>query len=67
MLTRQFAQTAPGPGTGSIDPRDTKAEIAYRHGPGPAMRYATLFPFVFWPNPLQPFTKKTDATSVGAW
>ena len=54
-MTRTFAQSTPDPSINSflIKPEDTVAQTAHRWDPSDApVRYATLHPFIFWPNQL---------------
>ena len=66
MMTRQFhasgvdltereaMQSMPGPGSDSplIAGADIRSHVLYGWDPTPPVRYATLFPMTFRPNPL---------------
>ena len=63
---RQFHQTGAEYPTSVASPVTGHAVIPKGFYPGSPVRYATLYPMIFWPNPLPDFLKIRYTANIGA-
>ena len=63
---RQFHQTGAEYPTSVASPVTGHAVIPKGFYPGSPVRCATLYPMIFWPNPLPDFLKLRYTANIGA-
>ena len=63
---RQFHQTGAEYPLVASSPTEGHEVMVRSFYPGPNLRYATLYPMIFWPNTLPEFIKIRYTSNIGA-